>query len=325
MKTPPITHLMETHRLLRGIVVGVAFCAMASGLSACGSVAAAHDPHPAPRSPSVSAVLDGRYDRDVTVGELQISPPPTEVTTKNLGLTWPQATKLFEATSAVQGSHAQAIFGYGLVTLGNSKAPPGTPPLDHRGAWVGIAWGGVANCPAVIPPKSSSSTKTSYRPIYTAVVIYGQGGSGAVVYTSRGTPPCGGPLIGPKIAPAREVLSVPWQPASVPRGGSAPVTYQAPSCSKLFSTIGDGNLRSDLFKIGVEVTVPFDYVKCGITTGRTDVFLAPPSTTPTAPAVPLHPILTHAPTGLVRVLEAGDFSGSGSHASPTSSSPLPNG
>ncbi|WP_298334733.1 hypothetical protein [Ferrimicrobium sp.] len=322
MKTPAITQPLGTHKFMRALVAGVALCTTASGLAACGSLTVAHDPPPV-SAPSASAIVGGRYDRILTVGSLQISPSRTEMTTKNLGLTWDQAAKLFEATSEVQGSHAQAILGYGLVTLGNSKVPPpGTPPLDHRGAWVGIAWGGVTSCPAANPPKDSTSTKTAYRSIYTAVVIYGQGGDGAVVYTNRGTPPCGGPLTGPKLATAREVLSVPWQPTSASEDGSIPVAYRAPSCAGLFSTTADGNLKTDLFKVGVEVTVPFDYAKCQTITNTTDVVLAPHSTTPGTPTVPPHPILAHAPTGLVKVLEVGDLVDSGPHASPTSLSSL---
>jgi len=256
------------------------------------------------------------------VGGLQISAPRAGGTTKHLGLIWSQAAKLFEATSAVQGSYAHAIFGYGRVTLGDATVPPGSPPLDHRGAWVGIAWGATTSCPATTPSNDTASTKTSYRPIYTAVMIYGQGGDRAVVYTTRGTPSCGGPPTGPKIATAREVLSVAWQQQSAPNDGSLGVTYQAPNCAKLFSAIANGNLKADIFKIGIEVTVPFDYAKCQTVASTTDVFLTPSSTTPDTSTVPLHPILAHAPTGVVKVLEAAGPLGSGPLASSTSSSSL---
>ncbi|MGC9156418.1 MAG: hypothetical protein ACP5HZ_12360, partial [Ferrimicrobium sp.] len=57
-------------------------------------------------------------------------------------------------------------------------------------------------------------------------------------------------------------------------------------------------------------------------TNTTDVALAPPSTTRDTPNVSPHPILAHAPTGLVKVLEAGELSDSGPHASPASLSSL---
>ncbi|WP_298345437.1 hypothetical protein [Ferrimicrobium sp.] len=322
MKAPEIALRLETYKSLRALVGGVLLCATASGLAACGSSStSAHDPPPAfPASPSASTIAGGRYNRVVTVGGLQISPPRAAITAKHLGLSWSQAAKLFAATSAVQGSYAHAIVGYGRVTLGDTKVPSGTPPLDHRGAWVGIAWGGTTSCPAMTSSKDGPSTKTSYHPIYTAVVIYGQDGNGAVVYTSRGTPSCGGPLTGPKIAIAREVLSVPWQQASALHNGSLRVAYQAPSCAQWFSTFADGNLKTDNFKVGTEVTVPFDYAKCTTVANTTNVVLAPSSITPDRSTVPLDAILAHAPTGLVKVLETGGPSDSGALASSTSSS-----
>ena len=216
---------------------------------------------------------------------------------------------MFAATSAVQGSHAQAILGYGLVTLSGSTLPGGTSPLDRRGAWVGITWGGATSCPAAtVPPGGSSSSRASYRQIFTAVVIYGQGGDGAIVYTSRGTP-CGGPPTGPTVTAAREVLSVPWQQTTPLHNGSVRVTYRAPSCATLFSTASGGNMGTGKFTLTVEVTVPFDHASCRTTTDTTSIRLFPSPAPPGAPAVPSHPTLGHGPTGPVSVLEAGRIAG----------------
>ena len=309
-----VTHVPGTSRPSRTLVAGVALGAAALGLAACGPAGAgvAHVTSPAVSapSPSASAVAGGRYTTIVAMSGLQVSPPATSATSEHLGLTWAQAATVFAATSAVQGSHAQAILGYGLVTLSGSTLPGGTPPLDRRGAWVGITWGGATSCPAAtVPPRGSSSSRASYRQIFTAVVIYGQGGDGAIVYTSRGTPPCGGQMTGPTVTPAREVLSVPWQQTTSLHNGSVRVAYQAPSCATLFSTAGGGNMGTGKFTLTVEVTVPFDRASCRTTTDTTSIRLFPSPAPPGAPAVPSHPTLGHGPTGPVSVLEAGRIAG----------------
>ena len=303
-----------TSRYPRTLVAGLALGAAALGLAACGSAGAVVGGDPsAPgsaTSPTSTAVASGRYIQIVSMSGLQVAPPAAGTTGKRLGLNWAKAAALFAATSAVQGSRAHAILGYGLVTLTGSLLPASTPPLDRRGAWVGITWGGVTHCPAeTVPPKGSSSSRASYRQIFTAVVIYGQGGDGAIVYTSRGTPPCGGQMTGPTVTAAREVLSVPWQQTTSLHNGSVRVAYQAPSCATLFSTAGNGNMRTGKFTLTVEVTVPFDHTSCRTTTDTTSIRLFPSPAPPGAPAVPSHPTLGRGPTGPVSVLEAGHIAG----------------
>ncbi len=312
-----VTRAPRTSRFSRTLVAGVALGAAALGLAACGSPGAGvvHVTSPAVSwtAPSPSAVAGGRYTTIVEMSGLQVSPPATSTSSEHLGLTWSQAAVLFAATSAVQGSHAQAILGYGLVTVSGSTLPAGTPPLDRRAAWVGITWGGITSCPAAtVPERGSSSSTASYRQIFTAVVIYGQGGAGAIVYRSRGTPPCGGPMTGPSTTAAREVVSVPWQHTTSLYDGSVRVSYQAPSCATLFSTAASGKIGTDKLTLVVELTVPFDHASCRTTTDTTSIRLFPSPRTPGAPAVSSHPTLAHGPTGSVAVLEAGRIAGGSS-------------
>lgn len=277
-------------------------------------------------APSPSAVASGRYVQVVAMSGLQVSPPAAGITTEHLGLTWSQAATLFEATSAVQGSHAHAIFGYGLATLEGSRRPAGTPPLRRREAWVGITWGGTTHCPAeTTKPGSPSTSSGSRRQIYTSVVIYGDHGDGAIVYTSRGAPPCGGTMQGPTVEAAKEVLSVPWQQKTTVHAGAIGVSYRAPACATLFSTAGNGNLHTGQFSLDVEVTVPFDHAACrAIQTQSTSVMIVPAPGAPGAPAAPSSVALFHQPTGPVAVLQAGRVAGapggSAAHASSSAAS-----
>lgn len=322
------TYAPGTGRISRLPVTGLALGASVLGLAACGSAVAhvAHVTSPAVSAPapSASAVAGGRYTTAVAMSGLQVSPPATETASEHLGITWAQAAALFGASSAVQGSHAQAILGYGLATLTGSTMPVGAPLLERRGAWVAITWGGTTSCPAAaVPRKGSSPGRDSFHQIFTAVVIYGQGGNGAIVYRSRGTPPCGGQMTGPTVTPARAVLSVPWQQATSLHDGSVRVSYQAPSCATLFSTGGVGNMGTGTFTLTVEVSVPFDYSGCRTTTDTTTISLFPSpvlSAPPDAPAVPTHVTLAHGAIRPVIVLEAGRIAGGPSGADPGTSS-----
>lgn len=315
-------------RFPRSLVAGLALGAAALGLAACGSAGAhvvgvASTPGSA-TSPTPNAVAGGRYAQIVSMSGLEVAPPAAGTTGRHLGLTWAQAAALFEATSAVQGSRAHAILGYGLVTLTGSPLPAGTPALDRRGAWVGITWGGATSCPAETSSSTSASPGSrSHRQIFTAVVIYGEGGDGAIVYSSRGRPPCGGALTGPTVGAAGEVLSVPWRQTTPLHGGAIHVSYRAPGCATLFSTAGDGNIRTGQLTLAVEVTVPFEHAGCRTTTRTTSVRLFPASTAPGAPVAPTHVALSHGSTGLVTVLEAGHIAGTPSGASADASSIAP--
>ncbi|MHB1712570.1 MAG: hypothetical protein ACYCV7_14430 [Acidimicrobiales bacterium] len=297
------------------MVSGLGLAAAALVLAGCGSagehvVHVVAPPGSAP-APAPSAVGGGRYVEIVSMSGLEVAPPAAGSAAKHLGLTWGQAAALFESTSAVQGSHAHAILGYGLVTLAGSSLPAGTPPLDRRRAWVGITWGGATNCPAGgARPGRSSTSNGSPRQSFTAVVIYGEGGDGAIVYTSRGTPPCGGPPTEPTATAAKEVLAVPWRQVGQMHNGAVTVSYSSPACAMLFSTSASGDTHGGAFTLTVEVAVPLDRSGCKATADRaTTVRLFPASTVPGAPAFSKQVKLAHGSIGPVAVLEAGRVAG----------------
>jgi hypothetical protein len=261
--------------------------------------------------PSRHAVAGGRYIHPVVVTGLRISPPAPGST---LGLGWARARALFEAVTDISGIHQYAILGAATVTLTGIRLPHNGRPLRDRPAWVGIAWGGIVNCPAMpVPGKGApTTTPTPYQPTYTAVVIYGDGGSSAIVYTGRGSPACGGALEGPTVATAMETVSVAWTQVGPPSKGSVPMDYRAPSCATVSSTGGGGNVRTGRITLTIDLAVPFDHTGCGpATTHRLRYqYVTPhmPSGVPT-----FHdPTFLHGPTGLVRALQRTSVVGGGS-------------
>ncbi len=316
--------IFKIDRVQRGLFAGLALVASAVGLDSCsstGTQTAGGSPSSGSATPPTpNSVLKGNYVRTVSMSGLRVTPPRSRTIADHLGLTWGGAETLFEATSAVQGSHTNAILGFGLVTIVGSPLPPGTPPLDGQPAWVGITWGGVTSCPAELgATKGSSSTNLSHHQIFTAVVIYGVGGKGALVYTSRGDPPCGGAPTGPTVATAKEVLSVPWHQATPLHSGRVQVSYQAPNCAALFSTSAYGNIHLGDFHLTVEVTAPFDYASCPLANYMTSIQIFPPAG-PGPADTSTNVKLSHGSTGPISVLDAGQVSGA---ASATSASPAP--
>ncbi len=186
-------------------------------------------------SPSGDDVASGVFVKGVRLGGLSISPMASGSARKHLGLTWSQAAKLFRSSTSEEGAHLNAILGFGLVSLSGSKHALGGLKVDHRPAWVGIAWGEITSCPAMRTSKESNALKAAAKPIYFAVVIYGRGGLGAFAYDSRGQLPCGGAISGPIIGPARKVESVPWILKSIDGAGVVQVGLSTSSCGQVFS------------------------------------------------------------------------------------------
>lgn len=301
--------LARPRKVANKMALGAAAAAIA--LAGCGRLAMpapGGGARPAAGLPAASSVAGGRYVRAVRISGLLVAPAGGGAAAHQ-GLTWRQAAALFEATSQILGSHAGAVLGYGLVTLSGRSLPPRVPRLARRGAWVGITWGGSASCPADSTPRPPGSPAAG-RPVFTAVVIYGDRGNGALVYSSRGVGPCGGPPQGPSAALAREALSVPWRQLGPVRGGDVRVSYRAPACARMFSTSAAGDVHGGPFTLTVEVTVPFDRSACpGVAVRSTAIGLFPPFGAPGLSSPPPRVSLVHGRTGPVRVLQAGRVAG----------------
>jgi hypothetical protein len=261
--------------------------------------------------PSSHDVSDGRYVRPVVVTGLRVAPAASS---SALGLDWDQARRLFASVTAISGMHDHAILGAATVTLIGTRLPKGAPTLQEQPAWVGITWGGTYNCPLEIAPPKGATTTTApvYQPIYTAVVIYGAGGRGAIVYTGRGSQPCGGKITGPSVATAQETVSVPWTQVGAPSNGSVRLDYRAPTCATMDSTGGSGNVKTDRMTITIDLAEPFDPTgSCGPATAHQLNYQYVPAHLP--PSVPKyhHPTILHGATGVVSALQVSQVQGDG--------------
>ena len=239
-----------------------------------------------------AAVVAGRFVRGVVVGGLSVS-PLSGGGARPLML----SSSLAAAYVGITGGLASGrrLVGYGSVTLRGVSLPAGTPPLIGRPAWVGIAYASTRpvaySCPAMVsgtPPGSSGAP----QPIDTAVVFYGNGGDGAVLYSTGGSLPCGG-TAKPAVSPADGLVSVPWQQAG-PVGLSTRISYVVPSCASLSGVDAGGNVNTGIYKVDVTVAIPFDRAGCkSVVTRTTTVNVYPPDAGPGAPPPPSSVILEH--------------------------------
>lgn len=246
--------------------------------------------------PSGDAVADGRYIRPVVVTGLLVSPP--EISGSPAGLGWDQALSLFESVTEISPVRQDTILGAATVTLTGIALPPSVPVLHQRLAWVGITWGSaIASCPLMTaPPKGTAAPR--HQTIYTAVVIYGR--HGAIVYTGRGTPPCGGALQGPSVAPAVQTVSVPWTLAGTPANGSVVMDYRAPSCATMNMTGGSGNVKTGLMTLSIDLNFPVDQSACGPAIMHQIRYEYVPPHVPAGVPTFRSPTFLHGPTGLVK-------------------------
>ena len=264
-------------------------------------------------SPSGEDVADGVFVKGVRLGGLSIAPTASGSSMKHLGLTWSQAAKLFESSVSEQGVHTNAILGFGFVSLPGSNSSLGGIKMDHRPAWVGIAWGEVTSCPAMRTSKRSGTPRRAVKPIYSAVVIYGNAGLGAFSYDSRGEPPCGGRLAGPVISPGKKVESVPWVLKSIDSAGAVRVGYSTSICARVISESASGNMKTGKFTLELDLSVPFDPKGCSTqVTKQALIPLFPPSAELNTDLPSVDIVVGHGPTGTISVLQAGKVLGEGS-------------
>ena len=182
---------------------------------------AAHGPAPSvvnpnPRlEPSISAfahlgvplhaIVDHRFSRPVTIdgGALTIEPPGS----KSARVSLSDAERLVMVAMVNQ----EAQFNPELVAIGrvsvSAPGPGDVPRYRDRLAWVGFI---DPNAGPVSCLGGASGPGYTDAPSFVVVVSDASSGKAALTYRSRGTGPCGGPLVGPSINRAYEVLSVPW-------------------------------------------------------------------------------------------------------------------
>lgn len=142
-------------------------------------------------------------------------------------------------------------FGLGVVTVSDSvlMAGPRTysvgngaqqtvslQPYHGRLAWIAVITPeSPSSCPAARPPASPQPT-TSPEPIlpgYQILAVDANTGTDGILYSTKTNATCGGPGFQPaSVAPAVELVSVPWTLVKRDAGGSqsATISYQARTC-----------------------------------------------------------------------------------------------
>ena len=263
--------------------------------------------------PSGNDVAGGVFVKAVRLGDLSVAPSPYGKTQKHLGLTWSQAAKLFESSASEQGVHINAILGFGLVSFFSPNSILDSIKLDHRPAWVGIAWGEVTSCPAMKNKNRFGAPKGAAEPVYSVVVIYANAGLGAFSYDTRGQSPCGGNVAGPVVNIGREVESVPWIFKSIDSAGAVQVGFNSLICAQVFSESAAGNLKTAKFILTLDVSVPFDPKGCTAQVARqASIPLFPPTAGIETDLPRANIVVGHGSTGTVSVLQVARVLGEGS-------------
>ncbi|MHB8290454.1 MAG: hypothetical protein ACYDEY_14720 [Acidimicrobiales bacterium] len=326
-----ITGRLRHHLLRRTAILG-AVMASALALSSCGTSSSPVVKRTKPLSLSTqlrttrmsaspaSAVTDGRFVRPVTIGGLRIEKAPPSRQASPLGLDLAEAKRYVGLTGGLLPG--RQVVGYGLVTLTGVAIPTGTPArpqplpafvtrrvaiptgtpaLVARPAWVGIVLPApyAVNCPAEkIPQRPSPSSplgsaKPAFHAIEQAVVFYGQGGRGALLYSTGGSLPCGAGTIGPRASAADALASVAWQKLG-PTSASTTISYKAPVCSILQGVSSNGNVHTWVITVNVTVSFPFNRTGCRAVKRFTTTFDPyPPSSARQSP--PGNVTLLHSP------------------------------
>ncbi|MDA8399713.1 MAG: hypothetical protein M0008_06640 [Actinomycetota bacterium] len=308
-----ITGQLRHHLLRRTAILG-AVMASALALSSCGTNSSPVVKRTKPLSLSTqlrttrmsaspaSAVTDGRFVRPVTIGGLRIAKAPPSMQAAPLGLDLAEAKRYVGLTGGLLPG--RQVVGYGLVTLTGVATPTGTLALVARPAWVGIVLPSAAapyavNCPAeTIPQRPSPSSplgsaRPAFHAIEQAVVFYGQGGRGALLYSTGGSLPCGAGTIGPRASTADALASVAWQKLG-PTSASTTISYKAPVCSILQGVSSNGNVHTWVITVNVTVSFPFNRTGCRAVKRFTTTFDPyPPSSARQSP--PGNVTLLHSP------------------------------
>jgi hypothetical protein len=243
-------------------------------------------PSGAPGPPTQASVVDGRFVSDVELdnGAFSVQPAPidtvpviSQADAEQLLL----ASRLFETAT-------DGVVGFGLVT--SQVSQNGVPTYQSDPAWVAFGWGGsgVSGCKAPAPSPTVSNADLPSGGYVAVALIEGAGG-GDISYQARSAE-CG-TAVGPFVAPATHVESVPWTQDGPIVNNEAYVLYSPAPCGSEDSFQGSPDSKGRL-TVSIAMTVP-------------DVVTSCPSVAPirTRVASSIGPEVTsleHGPTGIVR-------------------------
>jgi len=215
---------------------------------------------------AASAIRADRFVRAVTAdgGALRIGPAPRGFTP-----IFPMAkaaTVVHSALTYDPGTYEPTAIGLGVVSLASSLTKR-LGSYRSRLAWAAVIGPQAAiSCPSV-------GAHAAFSPSFKLVIMDARSGRASLVYRSRGTGPCGGPVTGPVVSRAMEIVSIPWSavgdgpPTSIPMPPGTPslahavdwvIRYTVPPCGVVFDSPGtylsDPN-HPDVF---IDVQIPID-------------------------------------------------------------------
>lgn len=252
--------------------VALAACTARAGSSSVGASSrqSGHLP-PAQASHSVptaaGAIAGHRFVRpfDVDGGGLRVAPPSDSQGLVSLARA---AEVVRDAMTYDQGAFQPSGLGLGSVTI-TPGLTQGLPTYQDRLAWVAVIGPQVAiSCPLIASGEDSASP-----PAFKVLVMDARSGMATLVYRSRGTGPCGGPVSGPGVTRAMEIVSIPWvavgdgPPTSIPMppGVTVPslgydwiIRYTLPACAEVFDSPGVFASDPDHPDLFMDVQRPID-------------------------------------------------------------------
>lgn len=155
----------------------------------------------------------------------------------------------FLSTAEIAGPHRCVGFGLASVSTRPTTVGPASP---LRLAWVGVVAGTLVHCPII----TVDTVEQQPQPLQ-VIIIDGADPHSVSVYTSRGSY-CGQPLVGPSIAPAHQVVSVPFELVNLEI-----IAYDMPACGARIQDVDQsGSQTTHDLTVWVHVSVPFDSRGC---------------------------------------------------------------
>jgi hypothetical protein len=256
--------------------------------------------------PRPADVVRGRFVASASLngGVLEVSPAPAG---DHPLVSEERAAQEIWASPVLQ-DHQMGPLGYGVVTI--SLRVLGVPHITKLPAWVGFAKSSeLVACPE--EPASSTSTSNPLGPSgedllssgYAAVVIGVAHGSPAVTYTAPSLF-CGS-VQAAALAPATEIVSVPWQALTGVENDSIQLRASLPACGTFESITASGGAKETT--ITVSAVVPDVHGRCdGASTTTQSVALGPIGNPPGAPPplVTASTVIRHGSLGPMRLAVA---------------------